>query len=70
MSVSPKGRGEGREGVSPCIKILPGGHEIEFHKDEETGKHFRPGAGERITERESERERTQMTNPRETPGSN
>jgi len=34
------------KGVSACIKISHRGHEIEFHKDEETGKHFSLGAGE------------------------
>lgn len=57
-------------GVSACIKILHGGHEIEFHKDEETGKHFRPGAGEGETKQKPRREGIQMTNPTETPGSN
>lgn len=56
--------------MSPCIRISHGGHEIEFHEDEETGKHFRPGAGEGETKQESERERTHVANPRQTPGSN
>lgn len=45
MSAGHKGRGEWR-GVSACIKILHRGREIEFHKDKETGKHFRPEARE------------------------
>lgn len=35
--------------MSACIKISHRGHEIEFHKEEEAGKHFRPGAREEET---------------------
>lgn len=45
MSARPKRRGEWR-GISACIKISHRGRDIEFHKDEEIRKHFRPGAGE------------------------
>lgn len=47
VEISQPDTGEERvKGKSVCIKISHQDHEIKFHKDEETGKHFRPGAGE------------------------
>lgn len=54
MSGRRKGRERRMKGVSVCIKISPGGQEIEFCKDEETGKHVRPGAGEGETKQVGE----------------
>lgn len=68
MSASLKGRGECRRGVSVCSKILHRGHEIEFHTDEGTGKHFRPGASKGEKKQEIEREGIQMTKSRKTRG--
>lgn len=56
------------KGVSACIKISHRGHEIEFHKDEETGKHFSPGAGEGETEQQGVEDKDSNDKPQTAPG--